>query len=145
MTRTRSSAKSAGASFERMAADYLAVQLEDENVDRQTKSGANDRGDIRAVKLHGKRIAVECKDTATLSLPQWAKEAEVERGNIDGLAGVIIHKRHGNGVPGDQWVTMTLTDFTALLVGCQPFPVTAKELVDLAKQLRGTNTGDGHE
>lgn len=140
MTRTNRSAKAAGSDFERMTADYLAVQLEDENIDRQIKSGANDRGDVKAVKLHGQRLAVECKDTAKISLAAWAGEAEVERGNIDGLAGVFVHKRHGNGVPGDQWVTMTLADFAALLIGARPFPVTRKELTDLAKQLRGTNT-----
>jgi hypothetical protein len=140
MTRNRASAKAAGSDFERMTADYLAVQLEDENIDRQTKSGAKDRGDVKGVKLHGRRIAVECKDTATLSLPSWAKEADIERGNIDGLAGVAIHKRHGNGVPGEQWVTMTLENFAALLIGARPFPVSRKELTNLAKQLRGTNT-----
>lgn len=44
-------------------------------------------------------------------------QAEIERGNDDALAGLIIHKRHGNNQPGDQWVTTTLRELTALLNG----------------------------
>lgn len=31
------------------------------------------------------------------------------------MAALIIHKRHGKGQPGGQWVTCTLADLVALL------------------------------
>lgn len=116
MNRSRASAKKAGSSFERSAADYLAAVVDD-RIDRRVKNGAKDRGDIGGVRIHGQRIVLECKNTAKTSLGPWATEAEIERGNDDALAGVVIHKRHGKGRPEDQWVTLTLADFAALLTG----------------------------
>lgn len=116
MSRSRASAKKAGSSFERSAADYLAAVVDD-RIDRRVKNGAKDRGDIGGVRIHGQRIVLECKNTAKTSLGPWATEAEIERGNDDALAGVIVHKRHGKGKPEDQWVTLTLADFAAILTG----------------------------
>lgn len=105
-----------GSTFERMIADYLANNVDD-RIDRRVKTGAKDRGDIGGVRIHGKRLVLECKNTAKLNLGGWAAETETERGNDDALAGVIVHKRHGKGQPADQWVTMTLEDFAAILNG----------------------------
>ena len=116
MTRTNASAKKAGSSFERSTADYLAAVVDD-RIDRRVKTGAKDRGDIGGVRIHGKRVVLECKNTAKTNLAGWAAETETERGNDDALAGVIIHKRHGKADPAEQWVTMTLADFAALLTG----------------------------
>ena len=33
------------------------------------------------------------------------------------MTALIIHKRHGKGQAGDQWVTLTLADLVALLTG----------------------------
>ncbi|MEV0085243.1 hypothetical protein [Saccharopolyspora sp. NPDC050642] len=121
--RTRSSAKAAGARFERTIADYLAEQVDD-RIDRRTKNGAKDRGDIGGVRLspalRGGRIVVECKDSARVQLAAWAAEAETERGNDDAVAAVIVHKRHGIADPGKQWVTCTVADLVALLTGERP-------------------------
>lgn len=114
MVRSRATAKKAGTSFERLVADYLAANVDD-RVDRRVKAGAKDRGDISGLRHHGHRVVVECKNTAKLALGPWAGEAEVERGNDDALVGVVAHKRHGKGEAGDQWVTLTLADFVALL------------------------------
>jgi hypothetical protein len=116
VTRTRASAKKAGSSFERQVADYLALTVDD-RIDRRVKNGTKDRGDIGGVRIHGLRVVLECKNTAKTSLGTWANEAETERGNDDALAGVIVHKRVGKGKPEDQWVTLTLADFAALLTG----------------------------
>jgi len=116
MTRSRASAKKAGSSFERSTADYLAAVVDD-RIDRRVKNGAKDRGDVGGVRIHGKRVVLECKNTAKTSLGTWANEAEIERGNDDALMAAIVHKRHGKGQPADQWVTMTLADFAALLTG----------------------------
>ena len=115
--RSLKSAKKAGSSFERMVADYLAEALDDRGIDRQVRTGAKDLGDVRGVTIWGRKIAVECKNVLKMALPQWLREAEVERGNLDGLAGVVVHKRHGSAKPGEQLVTMTLADFAALLSG----------------------------
>ena len=50
-----------------------------------------------------------------MGLPQWVREAHTEASNIAGLTGIVIHKRHGNAKPGDQWVTMTVTDLITIL------------------------------
>ncbi|MBT8161027.1 MULTISPECIES: hypothetical protein [Arthrobacter] len=109
-----------GSSFERATADYLAEALDDDGIDRQVKTGNKDKGDIRGVKIHGQRIAVECKNLARLNVGAALAEAEVERGNLDALAGVVIAKRHGKGKPQDQIVYMSLADFAAILAGHRP-------------------------
>ena len=114
--RSRASAKKAGSSFERSTADYLAAVVDD-RIDRRVKAGNKDRGDVGGVRIHGQRVVLECKNAARINLAGWAAEAEIERGNDDALMGAIIHKRHGKGDPAEQWVTMTLADFAALLTG----------------------------
>ena len=116
MTRSRATAKKAGTSFERLVADYLR-DVVDDRIDRRAKTGAKDRGDIGGVRIWTQRVVLECKDVSKIALSQWATEAEVERGNDDALAGVVVHKRRGKGRAADQWVTMTLGDFAAILKG----------------------------
>ena len=118
MTRTRASAKAAGSSFEKLIADGLAELLGDDRIERRTKNGRLDRGDITGLKtVGGGRIVVEAKNTARDNLPAWIKEAEIERGNDDALIGVVAHKRHGSGKPADQYVSMTLATFAILIEG----------------------------
>lgn len=115
MGRNLRSAKAAGSRFERLIADHLNDRLYGLSVDRQVKTGGRDSGDIAGVHLAGKRIAIECKNVTRLDLPKWVREAHTEAGNIGGAAGVVIHKRHGNGKPEDQWVTMTVTDLVTII------------------------------
>lgn len=117
MTRNRQSARKAGSSFERMVADFLAAALEDDRIDRRPKTGAKDRGDIGGVRHMGGRIVIECKSTARMELSRWLTETEVERGNDDALAGLVVHKRRGKAAPAEQLVTMRLGDLAALLTG----------------------------
>lgn len=114
--RNRQSAKKAGTTFERQVADYLAQHVDD-RIDRRAKTGSKDRGDITGLRHLGERIVIECKNTTRLALADWMNQAEIERGNDDALAGLIIHKRHGKANPGDQWVTTTLRELTALFNG----------------------------
>ncbi len=116
MARTRASAKQAGSRFETLVANYLNEHVDD-RIERRTKNGAKDRGDISGLRHMGERVVVECKNTSKLSLAAWAREADIERGNDDALAGVIAHKRHGKGAAADQWVSMSLGEFVALLTG----------------------------
>ena len=116
MARSRASAKKAGSSFERLIADYLAQHVDD-RIDRRVKTGNADKGDIGGLRHMGHRLVIEAKNTAKTSLGTWAAEAEAERVNDEALAGIVLHKRHGKGQAGEQWVTMTLADFTAILTG----------------------------
>lgn len=117
MGRSRTSARQAGARFERETADYLRDELS-EFIDRRVKNGAKDLGDIANVRdSRGNRIVVEVKNVTKTNLPQWTKEARAEAENDDALVGVVIAKRHGNGKMGDQWVHMTVDDLILLLKG----------------------------
>ena len=113
-SRNRASAKKAGTALETQIAAYLAAHVDD-RIERRSKGGNKDRGDISGLRHMGQRVVVEVKNTARLDLAGWAAEAEIERGNDDAVAGVIISKRHGKGQPGDQWVHMKLRDFVALI------------------------------
>ncbi|MFC9892131.1 hypothetical protein ACFVMC_00415 [Nocardia sp. NPDC127579] len=121
MSRSRASARAAGTRHETAVARYLAEALDDDRIERRARTGARDRGDIAGVRAPGGgRIVIECKNVTRLDLAGWAAEAEIERGNDDALAAVVVHKRHGVSEPGDQWVTLTLRDLAALLVGHRP-------------------------
>lgn len=118
MGRSRRSAKQAGASFERLMADYFALALDDDRIDRRVKTGAKDRGDIAGVRLRGERVVIECKDYGGRHrLPEWLKEADVERGNDDAAYGVVVWKRRGTADPAKQYVTMTAETFMAMVAG----------------------------
>jgi hypothetical protein len=114
MTRTRASAKTAGATFERQVADYLAAEVDD-RIDRRVKTGAKDKGDIGGIRLRGHRVVVECKNTVRTDLAGWIAEAQIQADNDGAPLGVICHKRKGIGKAGGQWVTMTLGDFAWLI------------------------------
>lgn len=120
MPRSRQSARQAGSRFERAIADYLAEALNDDRIDRKVKTGSADRGDVGGLRVLGNRIVIECKDVAKMSLGAWINEAEVEVGNDDAIAGLVIHKRRGHGQPGDQYVTCTVDDLIALITGARP-------------------------
>lgn len=119
MTRSRASAKKAGASFERLIADALAHYVDD-GIDRRVKTGARDRGDIGGVRIRGHRLVIEAKSCARMDLPGWVREAQLEAGNDDALAGVVISKRHGVADPLSQWVHMEVRDLIALILGVRP-------------------------
>lgn len=115
MTRSRATARKAGASFERLIADALAWVLQDDRIDRRPKSGAKDKGDIGGLRSpFGERIVVECKDVFKMDLGGWVGEAVKEAGNDDAPIAVVIHKRRGHGDPLEQYVTMRVRDFVKL-------------------------------
>ena len=118
VTRNRKSARDAGTRFESDTAKFLAERLDDDRIERRTRNGAKDRGDIAGVRtVTGERVVIECKNTSRDNLPAWIREAEQERVNDDAFIGVVVHKAHGRGAPGDQFVPMTLETFCRLLDG----------------------------
>jgi len=120
VTRSRASAKKAGSDFERMIADYLRDTVDD-RIDRRVKTGTKDKGDIGGVRHMGQRVVLECKDYGGQLKPGvWLTETDVERGNDDAAAGVVVAKRRGTTDPGDQFVLMTMRDLVALLTGERP-------------------------
>lgn len=119
--RSMASARAAGSSFESLVAGGLAALLDDDRIERRTKNGSKDRGDITGVKtIRGGRVVIEAKDVTKMALPAWLREAEVERGNDDAAIAVVAHKRYRSAVAGEQYVTMTLATFAALLEGGAP-------------------------
>lgn len=117
--RTRSSAKAAGARFEREIADWLAKVLDD-RIDRRVKTGALDKGDLGGIRVHGQRVVAELKNRRDWRPGEWLREAEKERQNDNALAGVVVAKRHGVADPGQQIVLMTLDDLVAIVTGRRP-------------------------
>lgn len=120
MTRSRVTAKKAGAAFETLVANYLAATVDD-RIERRSRNGSKDRGDISGLRHMSGRIVIECKDRGgQLNVGPWLTEAEIERGNDDAVAGLVVAKRRGITNPADQIVLLTLGDFVALLTGERP-------------------------
>jgi hypothetical protein len=116
LARSRRSARQAGTKFETDIAKYLNEHVDD-RIERRTLGGNKDRGDIGGLRHMGQRIVIEAKNTSRINLGSWMNEAHTAMGNDDAGLGIIVHKRHGKGQPGDQWVTMTLDDLIALITG----------------------------
>lgn len=106
-----------GSAFEKSIADYLAIQLQDDRIERRVTNGAKDRGDIGGVRLNGHRVVIECKNHNRLNLAGWVEEARIEAGNDDSILGAVIHKKRGTAQPGEQYVTITVDDLITLLLG----------------------------
>lgn len=103
-----------GSSFERLIADHLRDAWDD-RIDRRVKTGSKDKGDIANFRVGAHRVVIECKNVRAMNLSGWVAEAAEERDNDDALVGLVVHKRKGKGQPGDQYVTLTLTDLLTLL------------------------------
>lgn len=104
--------------MERLVADHLKASFPTADIDRRVKRGTKDTGDIAGVfSPFGGRVVIEVKNHKAMNLAGWVDEAEIERGNDDAVAGVVIHKRRGKGQAGDQYVTMTVDTLVHLLGG----------------------------
>lgn len=111
-----------GTDFETLISKGLAAALDDDRIERRVRNGSKDRGDVGGVRIHGQRVVIECKNILNgkvLHLPEWVNEAQDEAGNDGALVGVVIHKRTGTRDPMQQWCSMTVADFVALLTGQQ--------------------------
>lgn len=81
---------------------------------RNALAGKNDVGDYY---LPGeKRFILEAKNRTVLALPAWLKQARnAAFRHFPTAVGVVVHKRKGTQQPGDQYVTMTFSDFLWLV------------------------------
>lgn len=122
MSRSRASAKAAGAQFETDTVAYLQRVLGEDRIERRSKNGAKDRGDITGWKHRGLRVVAELKNVAKLNLSGWVNEAEIERMNDDAEIALVIHKRVGKGAKqhGESYVTMTLENLITIMTGERP-------------------------
>ena len=112
MTRTRQSAKAAGAAAERAVADHLATALGDDRIDRRPKTGAKDKGDIGG--LVGGPV-IECKNHRAIDLASFVDEANEEARNADAPFGVAVVKRRGRASAGEGYAVMDFATFVDLL------------------------------
>ena len=121
MSRSRASAKAAGARMERIVADCLSHHVDD-RIDRRVKTGAADKGDIGGLRTpDGRRVVVEVKDHGgKYQVGPWLDEAEQERINDNAEVGLVIAKRRGISDPLQQAVFMQVSDLIALLTGERP-------------------------
>lgn len=127
MARSRATAKKAGTDMEVWSVEHLRLGLARlpfaEFIQRRTKSGALDRGDIANVRLpDGRPLTIEVKNTAKVDIAGHLREAEVERLNDGAPAKCVIAKRIGVGETrmGEQLVFMTLDDLIVILGGERP-------------------------
>lgn len=109
--------KAKGTTFETDVVKYLRA-LGPYEVDRLTLNGSEDQGDI-IVKENGEgHCLIEAKATSRICLPEWWRQATVERDNYakargispDAILPVVVHKRRQASV-GDAWVTLSLKEF----------------------------------
>lgn len=109
--------KQKGTAFESLIRDYLQEEWS-EIVERMPLSGGEDRGDIANFRIGANsqhKLAVELKNCKTMSLGAWIAEAHDEARHYDAVAGIVCHKRRGKGQAGEQYLTMTLSDFLTIL------------------------------
>lgn len=115
-----SASKDKGTRFETAFVRHEREALGDtEGTIRRTALRGADEGDVYGLTAHGRRIAIQCKDHRRYELPAWLDAVEVQRGNADALAGVVVFHLNGRGLArmGEQAVLMTVDDFNAILTG----------------------------
>lgn len=83
--------------------------------ERRVMGGSGDRGDVAGVETLQGDWCLELKNCKTMSLGPWMDEAEKESANADARFYAVVHKRARKGDPAEQFVTMPLSVFTALL------------------------------
>lgn len=103
--------KAKGSAYERLIADYLI----DRGVpcERIPAGATADRGDLWIPVIEFPTI--DCKNHKAHSLGPWVDRAAEQAHNAGRHAGIVVHKRHGIGDPGRQYVTTSLEMFLSLM------------------------------
>lgn len=112
-----SASKKKGTTAETAVVNYLQTAGFTQ-AERRTLNGAKDRGDIAGIP----GVVIEVKNCSRQELGAWVTEAERERDNDRAQLGVVWHKRRGKGHPADWFVTMSGSQFAALLREQQGLP-----------------------
>lgn len=64
--------------------------------------------------MYTAEVSIEAKNHSKVKLPEWWRQA-VDQARRRGAHAAIVHKRHGSTDPAEQWVTMSLKEWTSLL------------------------------
>jgi hypothetical protein len=88
----------------------LGVENEEDIERTGAVHGQNDRGDIRGLR----RWVIECKDEQKIDLPQYIREAKVEKDNASAWWYAVVVKARRKSV-SDAYVVMDLAQFVSIL------------------------------
>lgn len=107
-----SKSKQKGTAYEREVLMFL--RKHGVNAERVALHGSRDEGDLRVI-ARGMRIVIECKDVRDAGpalIERWRDETDVERGNADADAAILVRHLPGNGQArrGADECQMTLRD-----------------------------------
>jgi len=109
-------AKQKGAATETMYVTHLISKYNLFNVERRHLSGANDKGDIAGwASSPNKKVCVEVKSGAQLSLPKWLAELKEEKKNSGANVGCVVVRPKGKPAPDDWFVIMPHPEFMELM------------------------------
>lgn len=103
---TGAMARRKGATFQRLIRHYLEAH----GLTIMVRPLGEDGDDITIIEHP--HLSLELKNHTRTDLPAWTAQAARQAG---GRIPVVIHKRHGTTDPEQQWVTMTLNNFTRLI------------------------------
>lgn len=105
-----SRSKAKGTWWETACVNWLAPFIP--GVRRKVLAGATDKGDVT---WGSEQVVIECKNVATLSVPAWIREAELEAANNGSEFGVVFYKVRGKGQAVDGVVAMRPDTFVRLI------------------------------
>lgn len=108
-----------GTWMESNAVKYGNSRLGGDDLHRAALSGNADKGDVHGLRIHGKKVVIECKNKGRYDIPGWLREAEEERGNADAEYGVCLFHLKGVGEKrfGENAVVMTYDTLLAIAAG----------------------------
>jgi len=111
-----STAKRKGAETEIKYVDYLKSNGVP-NAERRHLNGIFDKGDIAGWNAADGswNVVVEVKSGASLKIPQWLKELDVEIHNAKAATGHIVVRPKGKPNPEDWFVIMPVPEFMDLM------------------------------
>jgi hypothetical protein len=105
-----SKSKQKGTAAETAVVNWLKAQGR-AYVERRSLNGVNDRGDIAGIPA----VVIEVKNHATMKLPEWLRELEVEIENDKAQTGAVVHKKKGTTDVGEWYATMPVKIWYDLL------------------------------